>query len=261
MSNSVSSSPWCFIVTGIPRSGTSLFSALLNSCPGVVCLNEILYNVDSLHADLLNIKGSLERGEPAPNKYNQAGELTTDTTISCEVKKLTRITPGGNVVLGSKVNYPYLEAFDRIRKLKCPVFALVRDPVYTIASWSSSKAINIPEFEVGPPPLPMRRRWDSFPFQTTNPVSRRAELWNHMAGLIIDNESHLSVVHYETLVSAPHVVLANCCAELHRQFTSELPDVFDGNISSRFVSEGVNLEEIRDAVRRFAPRRLLLGYE
>ena len=67
------------IVTGMPRSGTSLFSTIINKFENAVCLNEILYNVDSLPESFVEIRRRLISGEAIPNRYDRSGNLATDT--------------------------------------------------------------------------------------------------------------------------------------------------------------------------------------
>ena len=68
-----------FIVCGIARSGTSLFSVLMNSFDNVVCLNEVFYNVITLPGAFLEIRERLLDRKPIPNKFTDSGELATDS--------------------------------------------------------------------------------------------------------------------------------------------------------------------------------------
>ena len=40
--------PYDYVITGIPRSGTSLLSAILSKSPNSICFNEIQYKVPLL---------------------------------------------------------------------------------------------------------------------------------------------------------------------------------------------------------------------
>jgi len=77
------------IVTGIPRSGSSLFSVLINSIENAVCLNEIVYDVLKLPSAFEEIRKRLVLKTPIPNKYDSSGVLTSNTqdgTVNIEEK-------------------------------------------------------------------------------------------------------------------------------------------------------------------------------
>jgi hypothetical protein len=249
------------IITGIPRSGTSLFSVMLNKIDGVVCLNEILYNVDTLDKDFEELRYKLVSGLPIANKYNDKGELTTDTMFPTSVKEVALPKQKKDVVICSKVNYPYLSSLERIMELKIPVFVIVRDPVYTVASWSSEKANEIPEAQVGPAPLRQHKRWDNFGFKTGDPLKRRVEIWNHMAGIIIKNISDLKLVNYEVLIQSPEKAMAEFMALMGKPYHEGWNIEFDGNDPTRFQDEGIDLKKIEILVKEIASNRFFLGYK
>lgn len=246
------------IITGIPRSGTSLFSVLLNKIEDVVCLNEILYNVASLQEDFGTIRRDILSGKPIKNKYNENGDLTTDTMTSSSVKEVCVSVKQENFIIASKVNVPYLFNLDKIKSYGFPIFVLVRDPVFTIASWSSEKAKGIPEAQVGPYPDPISSRWKNIEFQSDDPISRRAEIWNFLAGIILKHAKDIHLINYETLVSNTAGAISSFGTVMKTSLKGGWKIDFDGNLPSRFENE--DLDAIRKAVEKYAPNRLMFGY-
>lgn len=246
------------IVTGIPRSGTSLACSLLNTVEGVACFNEIFYDVSRLPCNLNRVRSDLVAGNPVPNKYDRDGTLASDTMDGAEVVYRALPPADTEVVVATNVNSPYLFKLPRIVALRCPIVAFVRDPVFTLASWGSARASSIPEAQVGPASDPVHRRWRRIQFHGDTAVERRAEVWNLLAGILIDHRDRIDIVHYEKLIDRPRQALAEIVGRFGREPPSdELPGLRSGNLASRFG----NLDEIRDAIERFAPNRRFFGYD
>lgn len=246
------------IITGIPRGGTSLFSSLLNQVPGVVCFNEIFYDVSRLPVNLETIRMKLINGEPVPNKYDAAGHPVADTMDGARIVNRPVAAVDPEVVVATNVNSPYLFRLGELVALKCPVVAIVRDPVFTLASWGSERTRAIPEANTGPPPSAVHRRWRRFRFRGQTAVERRAEVWNHLAGLLLEHQQHIDLIHYETLVERPVDVVSGVVAPFGRHPVSEN---FEGVQTRNRVSRFHCLDEIREALERYAPNRRQLGYD
>ena len=77
------------IVTGITRSGTTLFTKLLNDIPNVVCFNEIGYFYDIRHIPLsfAMMRWRLVTGKTVPNVYDVDGNNTTDPTKKNDTRR------------------------------------------------------------------------------------------------------------------------------------------------------------------------------
>jgi len=242
------------IVTGIPRSGTSLFSALLNDLDNAVCLNEILYDVNLLPSAFAEIRRRLVVGEPIPNRYDSSGNLATDTQGSgANVEERIVQDVDENAVIGSKVNIPYLNQIQKILDYGYKVIALVRDPVYTIASWNSEKANVIPEAHVGDED--MHPRWRNFRFETDNKIERQAQLWQHYANLLWKLRNTIKIIRYTELTDNTYEVMQYVCEYfgLKNSTTQSLKNM---NMPSRFA----NLDMISQAVMKHCPMANTLGY-
>lgn len=247
--------PTNLIVTGIPRSGTSLLSVLINHIPNAVCLNEILYDVASLPQAFAEVRSRLAKGLPIPNKYETRGGLTTETQgRKVEVIERPVKDVDGNGLIGSKVNIPYLNHLPAILRMGFKVVAIVRDPVFTLASWNSPKAATIPEAHVTPGDC--HPRWQGFPFDSEDKLARQAQLWEFYAKLIWDHRDRIELIHYEQLTERTEEVLADLCRQLGSQGPRELPELKNMNDPGRFA----DLTDIQRIVRRYCPTALKHGY-
>jgi len=243
------------IITGIPRSGTSLLCVLVNNFSNAVCLNEIFYDINSLPRDFAEVRRRLTSGEPIPNRYNSSGRLATDTQ-SDDVQIDNRIVQiaDENVVLGSKVNIPYLNNIRKILDYGYKIIAIVRDPVYTIGSWNSKKASIIPEAHVTD--ADMHPRWKRFRFTSNDKIERQAQIWNFYTGLIWNLRDRIKIYTYESLASNPEWILKDIGSNLGLEPPANITEVSNQNIDSKYP----NIEQIKEAVKKHCPIREVFGY-
>ena len=68
-----------YILTGIPRSGTSLVCRLMNLYDNSLCLNEIWYDTNKLVGWFFNIRAEALVKGTVPNRFDRNGNITTDT--------------------------------------------------------------------------------------------------------------------------------------------------------------------------------------
>lgn len=242
------------VITGIPRSGTSLICSILNDTPDVVAFNEIFYDVYSLPKKLNEVRNKLVSGDPVPNKYGRDGKPTSDTMDPTQIAYVAQKPTSEDVIIATNANVPYLLKMRAIKSFGCPVIAMVRDPVHAIASYCSSRASTIPAAQVGPSPLPIHPRWKHIKFKGKTSIERRAEVWNYIAGLILEHQ--IPVIQYEKLIEDPSATLRKILS-MTAYPCSSIPE--PASLTSRNKESG-DLEEIRDAIERFAPNRKLIGY-
>ena len=65
-----------YVITGIPRSGTSLMSTILSSSENSFCFNEVHYQIPVLPSFFSEMRTRIESGLPVINKVNEKGKLT-----------------------------------------------------------------------------------------------------------------------------------------------------------------------------------------
>ncbi len=246
------------IITGIPRSGTSLFSKLINDLPNTICLNEILYDVDLLPSNMELIRNKVLRGEPIPNKY-KSDEITTDTQEGINQVKCKSIDKyvDNNLVIGSKVNIPYLNQINKIINYNYPIIAIIRNPIFTIASWNSKKAAHIPEAQVTD--NNMNPRWTHFNFYSNNKIIRQAQIWQYYASIIYSIKDKIIIIRYEDFTQSQeslNKVLRDVCKKLNLQFQKNDIKIQNQNSKERFT----NIEEIQKVVREHCSIATKFGY-
>jgi len=243
-----------FVITGIPRSGTTLLCKLMNHIENVVCLNEIpaLYNVPNLSNTLDKIKDLLLANQPIPMNIDNDGEIITDTQnqVNKIGMKKVDINMSEPLFIGSKINVPYLLQIDSIIKQGFKVISVVRNPVYAIASWN--KHDNINEQYVMPEDFERWGRYSTFDFKSDDKHERQAELWDYLAD-IIKNKSDF-IVRYEGLVDGTNTDIALCALALgfgvldDKQIIKALPILNNMNDDTRFDS--IDLNKIKEAVNK-----------
>jgi hypothetical protein len=135
---------------------------------------------------------------------------------------------------------------------------MIRDPVHTLASWGSepAAAAGIPGARVEPGAL--HPHLAGIALASTDPVGRRAEIWQHYASVLFRYREQVTVIPYERLVATPDAVLGDLAGRLGR------PPVA---LPTGLVEPGRNaagrrgdLSEIRAAVARLCPARESFGY-
>jgi hypothetical protein len=211
--------PRDYVITGIPRSGTSLLCRLLDDQENSVAINEPSEAITGVGvrrypAFLLELyartRAEILSGRPIRNKVT-GGRVRTDTRGGANRSELYQpLVQSPEFLLGTKDTLQYLSRLDTFRRaLKgMPVLVCIRDPVNTIASWTRSfehlanadvsallalKALGSPRRSDAPTLAAMR---------TCSDVrERRALLWRYLATIVARNRDWISVIKYEDLTT------------------------------------------------------------
>lgn len=245
-----------FILTGIPRSGTSLMSVLLSEAEDCVCFNEIHYNIITLPIFFGEMRKKLLAGEPVPNKVNKAGKLITNTddTNKFSIRKKIFLVKGSEVVIGSKVTIPYLNQINEILNQGYKVIIMIRNPVYTLGSWNSKKLLNTPMNKVMNGNL--HSHWKQVNFVSNEKIERQAQIWEHYARLIWSLRDKVKIVRYEQFIGQQDIIVKELAEFLGISLLRELENLQNLNIDSRYMK----LEEIKSAVEKYCNSRKHFGY-
>ena len=207
------------IVTGLPRSGTSLFSTLVNSVPNAVCLNEIGSPARTFRS-FRSIRRRIGEGRPIANKYHASGELVTDT-LPGDVRRHERPAEvvDDSFVLAQKFTLPFLNRLAELCELGISVWVVVRHPLDAIDSWKRCP----PHFAIAgiDPPDPLLAH---IPLPSGDLDDRRIAIWNHYAREIDRLRDRLEIVRYEDLVVDPGDAISRFC----RGFELEPPEDLAG---------------------------------
>ncbi len=234
-----------WIITGIPRSGTSLLASLICTVPNCYCANEIYYNVKTLKRDLIRLRKRLARGRAVPNKW--LGDTVATDTMTAGLQTGKRKVAGvfdAHCLVASKVNVPYLFALENLLMEGFRIAALVRNPLYTIASW------NLPTTYV-PEAHPTKGRYVGWHYHGSNKYEQQAELWNRLAAILLNYPPEI-LLRYEDLVERPEKFLT----KITRQKT-ELTALSSKNDEERYQ----HIPAIREAIEKYAPLRREFGYK
>lgn len=206
-----------FLITGIPRSGTSLLCSLLDGQSRWLVVNEPVEVFDLLaqrpdasglglmHAQL---RERIFRGEPIFNKVDN-GKVVSDTALRDERVAYHPQVGGNDFWLGSKNTLVYMAALPLIRELGWPVLATVRHPLDSLASWRNTfdhlREARVDTFAVANPAFAgwssaQRMALDEITRQTDATV-RRVLLWRLLARALLDNANWLTLWRYEDLTA------------------------------------------------------------
>jgi len=147
------------LITGIPRSGTTLTTAIIDGLDDSLALSEPQSHVDliekcdsadkyaeSIYHDLIDVRATLLKGQPILDRRNSSGQAITNYFTRTEGKTVNqfKIMPiikpnlSKNFLLASKHNAHYTAALPSILALTdLPILFVIRHPIPTILSWRS----------------------------------------------------------------------------------------------------------------------------
>lgn len=238
-----------FVITGIPRSGTSLLCKLVNHIENVVCFNELgpFYNVNSLPAVFHHVRSELKNKALMPMPVSSdTGEEITDTQSENYERRFVEvdIDPEKKLAIGSKINVPYLLQIETILSYGYKVIFVTRDPVYAIASWNMHKNIN--EQYVMDSDFAKWPRYSKFDFKSSDRIGRQIELYNRLVSIIESKTDQSILLRYEDIVEDPKDQLGwvGMLLDVNIELKKELPELKNLNRDSRFP--GIDLDEIRE---------------
>jgi len=227
----------------------------------VVCLNEVpeFYDVDRL-PESFKWMGNFILTELSAPLRNITDTQAANNEIQLMPVKINFDYPA--LCIGSKINVPYLLQQEKIIQFGYPIIALVRDPIFVVASWIKHQE-KINEYYVMPEDFEKWPRYKDIAFTSEDRVSRQAELWNYLASKVIDltlSEGRSIVYKYEQLNDMKGVLTRICyLLEMPFGLTDLIPDIDILNEAARFP--GIDFDEIRQAVKKYCPLREIFNYE
>jgi hypothetical protein len=214
------------LITGIPRSGTSLLCRLLDDLPDQVVLNEPAeifsaldraprpWGMPILYRDW---RRRILAREPIENKV-VAGRIVDDTAVTDVRVPHVADVAAAEFVLWTKNTLAYAARLPQLADVmpEAAVVACVRHPFDTIASWigtfSHLRDADVDRFPLGGPAdilLTEQQRRDLAAIGAcADPPRRRALLWRHLAGMLLARRRDLHIVRYEDLTADPSGQLA-----------------------------------------------------
>lgn len=209
------------ILTGIPRSGTTLAAALVDSLPDCVCLNEPYWQTDAkldgnaerlanwLKDDFARIRAHLLAEHPVPDRRQEDGKPLTDFFNAGQPQgKISLFIRAGltdNFTLAMKHNALYLAALPQLARMKAfTIIALLRHPVDTIASW---RRLSLPISSGRMPHAALY--WPEVKILTENRddvLTKQIKLYDLICQRLSALKETIHLVPYETLVINPDIL-------------------------------------------------------
>ncbi|WP_395338799.1 sulfotransferase family protein [Ningiella sp. W23] len=221
------SNPRDFIITGMPRSGTSMLCKLLNKASDIVIVNEPkeifgalkddhqCHKLGLLYRDLRS-RVVLNRG--INNKVDDEGEVIEDTRFDDKRRPYFPNTHSPNFALATKNPLAYLTRL-RVILDSCPnmpVIVMVRNPLDLVTSWKSSfehlRDIDfrqLPFTDANDPLLDgTQLRTLAMISNEPNIANRRALYLRYLGYLINRERDRIHMIRYEDLIASPQSVLS-----------------------------------------------------
>ena len=264
------------IITGIPRSGTSLLCRLVDDLPDCVVVNEPQELFTRLnrcvHPRWLatfyrDLRADIVDGIGVYNKVAD-GRLVDDTRIIDERVLCHPDVSRPDFLLGTKNTIIYLARLSVLRRAmpQAPIVALVRHPLDTIASWKDSfphlAEVDLSTFPVSYTQNPFltgteKRRLGAI-MNNPSPAQRRALLWSHLVATILAHRDSVVLVRYEDLVADPAAVLSAVLSRVPEYTPPPLTDLDLEPRSRRHLLDGDDVQAVSDLCRSYAAE---LGYK
>lgn len=219
------------IISGIPRGGTTLTTALIDSLPNAVCLNEPQWHSDWiwgvnttatdfakwLVGDFAWVRHRLLTGQTIPDRrkpdsntavtdyYQREGRPVAKNTY--EVVDFSRTGLNDDFLLGSKHNGLYAGALEEIVELgHFEVLVVLRHPLDAIASWRTLP--NIPLYQGNMPGA--LRFWiemrDIVTSQTMQVLEKQVTLYEMLCQRYYALKDRVKIVKYEDIITDPNTV-------------------------------------------------------
>ncbi len=212
------------IVTGIPRSGTTLVAALIDSLPDSVCLNEPAWQAGRrfesgsdyarwLVGDFMDLRQKLLAGTPVKDRRAKDHSALTNyfspgfSEMQTHYAMVDFTRPGltHDFMLAVKHNGPYLAILKPLLELGWfTAIAVVRHPVEVIHSWHSLK-LPISRGEM-PGATPYWPKLADIVAGTDDLLVKQVKIYDLMCRRIYNLRERIHVLPYETLVKTPAVL-------------------------------------------------------
>ena len=217
------------IITGVPRSGTTLAAAIVDQSRDAFCLSEPDSHVEfmqtakdaddfvaRLRRDFDATRRALLAGKAVSDKRGSDGAPVTDyfpvtapgrREAAFTVRNVSRTGLSPDFVLGVKHNALYAAVLPQIVATgRFRVVALVRDPVAVLRSWQS---LDLP---ISQGRLPAAERfWPEMAALTHSNmalVEKQIRIYDLLCRRFADLSHRIDVIHYEALVANPAQLLA-----------------------------------------------------
>ncbi len=220
------------LLTGIPRSGTTLLTALVDSMPQAVALNEPKWQYNWanrnqstskardfsrwLVGDFADIRRKLLTGTPIPERRSPEGEAVTNyyrmnsdeprLGKNFDLVPFTRPGLEKDFLLAVKHNGLYLGALPQLVDIGAfRIIAIIRNPVGVIASWNN---VPIP-LKTGQMPGAMLywRQMAEVTSAKMNMLEKQVRMYDLVCKRLHALRQHIHILRYEDLTDNPGLLV------------------------------------------------------
>lgn len=231
------------VIIGLPDSGAKLVGILLNSSPNVRCLRnrKTSLKVQRIDQDFSTLKAQIwEHDKKLRHRLADSDSLTLGLTF-----ELGAFSVGLDLI-----------------KQPWHFRALIRDPVYTIASWRREENKHEP---TGQPEHPI---WDQFgvKFAGNELLEQQCEMWTYLSSVLHQwwGMDAIEVIRYEELFENPKKFLGGILDSLGEEHPEKWAKLTSQNKEKYYGPEddveGLTVSEVRVEVMRRCRTRKLFGY-
>lgn len=228
-----------FVITGIPRSGTSYLTSLLDSQKNWLVINEPgeIFSQLQSRTDASGIalyyaecRERVLSGQLIANKIKD-GKVIEDTAIIDQQEWYLPQIERSDFWLGSKNTLAYMASLENLVKLDWPIIAMIRNPVDTLASWRNTFS-HLAEAKVSNFPVahPNFIAWSTQQREALLEIDgqpeaamRRVLLWRLLARTLLAQESKIHLWRYEDLINSPVELLQGFNKQLNFQDAIAVP--------------------------------------
>lgn len=250
-----------FLITGIPRSGTSLLCRLLDDQKNFVAMNEPRESLNNLESDKYGdaiailhgvSRRNIQQGFGIENKIID-GRVITDTALLDRRERYYPPIFPGNICLGTKNTLAYLTRLPLLHRSfpRSPILTCIRNPHATIASWKQSfehlayadvsRMMKTNLIGIHGYTWQLQRLYKIA--DTSDIRLRRALFWRHLAMLVVEHREWLLVVALEELVRQPGAVISSVVMKMDPGREAEQTIISVEIQESRATTKGDAVEE------------------
>ncbi|MEW4267081.1 hypothetical protein ACLHWY_25470 [Priestia aryabhattai] len=260
------------IVTGIPRSGTTLTTALVDSLSNSVCLSEPAWQgrffkntddikevVQQIEDDFVNIRKKIVKQKPVEDRRDEGGLPLTnyikysnngETKKNKDTKSFILDVKNKNFLLGMKHNAHYTSILPQLAENNFfSVLAIVRHPIPTILSWHK---VNFP---ISKGRLPGAEYfWPKIKKISSNNdplLVKQVKIYDLFCKRYLSLDDKIHLLKYETILESP-IILEKLT---NKTYEREI------NLTNLNKNSHYNFEmskEIKKYIKRYAPHALEL---
>jgi len=258
------------IISGIPRSGTTLVASLINNMNGGICLSEPNNHVkwiaisknrqdytDRIEKDFFNIRDRIQRREKIYNRVKKDGSVITNY-FNERGKRRYVLRPidykdifngelvEEEIILGFKHNAHYTSVLPELVERHIGIILIIRNPISTLLSW---RRLNLP---ISKGRLPAGERFwpklKEISLSSKNLLTKQTKIYNEFCRVYFEYEKldNVLLVKYEDVLKNKDILY-----DVFKREKIKNINIKDMNNNPNYKLNEINL--IKHSVEKYAP--------